>query len=259
MRLWRSKMKLTQFNVDYDFFSGEINENIAVISFKEKPIVHAADLIGKEVFFNYLDFISTHEKVKVILFIWPSKKAGKDEYLHFYRKLSNTEIPAWGVNTKAIARFYNAINQFILKVMAWDKIVISADCGEATLLYLAASLACDYRIIAEDTVYTNPNIELSVIPNGGTTYFLTKLIGRKKTFDILLSGNDVNAADALELGIVDEIVSVEQLKEVALNIANTFAQKPSSYLSGIKRLVNYDTSELRKVLDCENGILRVNM
>ena len=143
--------------------------------------------------------------------------------------------------------------------MAWDKIVISADCGEATLLYLAASLACDYRIIAEDTVYTNPNIELSVIPNGGTTYFLTKLIGRKKTFDILLSGNDVNAADALELGIVDEIVSVEQLKEVALNIANTFAQKPSSYLSGIKRLVNYDTSELRKVLDCENGILRVNM
>jgi len=252
-------MKFTQFNVDYDFFSGEMNEAIAVINFKEKPIMHAADLIGKEVLFNYLDFISTHEKVKVILFIWPFKKAGKNEYLHFYRKLSNTEIPAWGVNIKVIARFYNAINQFILKVMAWDKIVISADRGEATLLYLSVSLACDYRIIAEDSVYSNPNIELSVIPNGGTTYFLTKLIGRKKTFDILLSGNDVTAVDALKLGIVDKIVSVEELKEAALNIAQTYAQKSSSYLSGIKRLVNYNTSELRKVLDYENEILRVSM
>jgi len=252
-------MKFTQFNVDYDFFAGEMNENIAVISFKEKPIMHATDLIGKKVLFNYFDFISTHEKVKVILFIWPSKKAGKDEYLHFYRKLSNTEIPSWGVTTKVIARFYNAINQFILKVIACDKIVISADCGEATLLYLSVSLACDYRIIAEDSIYSNPNIELGVIPNGGTTYFLAKLIGRKKTFDILLSGNDVTAVDALKLGIVDKIVSVEELKEAALNIAKTYAQKPFSYLSGIKRLVNYNTSELRKVLDCENEILRVSM
>jgi 2-(1,2-epoxy-1,2-dihydrophenyl)acetyl-CoA isomerase len=168
-------MIFTQFNVNYDFFSGEMNENIAVINFKEKPIMHTADLNGKEVFFNYLDFISTHKKVKVILFIWPSKKAGKNEYFHFYKKLSNTEIPSWGVRAKVIARFYNAINQFVLWVMACDKIVISADSGEATLLYLTVSLACDYRIIAENSVYSNPNIELSIIPNGGTTYFLTKL------------------------------------------------------------------------------------
>ena len=216
-------MESTQFNVDYDFFSGEMNENIAVISFKEKPIMHTVDLNGKEVFFNYLDFISTHKKVKVILFIWPSKKAGKNEHLHFYKKLSNTEIPSWGVSTKIIARFYNAINQFVLKVMACDKIGISADCGEATLLYLTVSLACDYRIIAENSVYSNPNIELSVIPNGGTTYFLTKLIGRKKTFDILLSGNDVTADEALKLGIVDKIVSIEPLAETK-KLLNYFVQ-----------------------------------
>lgn len=252
-------MESTQFNVDYDFFSGEMNENIAVISFKEKPIMHTADLKGKEVFFNYLDFISTHKKVKVILLIWPSKKALKNEYLHFYKNLSNTEIPSWSVRTKVIARLYNAINQFILKVMACDKIVISADCGEATLLYLTVSLACDYRIIAENSVYSNPNFELSIIPNGGTTYFLTKSIGHKKTFDMLLSGNDVTADEALKLGLVDKIVPIEKLKESALNIAKTYAQKPCSYVSGIKRLVNSNTSELRKVLDCENEILQTNM
>jgi 2-(1,2-epoxy-1,2-dihydrophenyl)acetyl-CoA isomerase len=97
------------------------------------------------------------------------------------------------------------------------------------------------------------------IPNGGTTYFLTKLIGRKKTFDILLSGNDVTADETLKLGIVDKIVSIEKLKEAALNVAKTYAQKPCSYLSGIKRLVNSNTSVLRKVLDCENEILRMSM
>ena len=64
--------------------------------------------------------------------------------------------------------------------MECDKIIISADCGKATLLYLSVSLACDYRIIAENSFYSNPNMELGVIPNGGATYFLTQLIGRKK-------------------------------------------------------------------------------
>ncbi len=252
-------MKITQFDVDHDFFSGKINEDIAVISFKEKPIMHTADLNGKEVFFNYLDFISTHEKVKAILIIWPSKKAGKNEYLHFYRKLSNTKIPAWGVNSKVTSRFYNAINQFILKVMACEKIVISADSGEATLLYLSVSLACDYRIIAENSVYSNPNIELGVIPNGGVTYFLTKLIGRKKTFDILMSGNDITPGEALKLGLVDKVVPSRELKEAALKVAKIYAQKPSSYMAGIKRLTNYNTGELKKVLGCEEQILRVNI
>jgi len=246
-------MKNAQFNVDYDLFSGEMNKDIAVLSFKEKPIMHTTDLHGKEVFFDYLDFISTHEKVKAILFIWPSKKAGKIEYLNFYNKLSKLRLEA---NIKAISRFYNAINQFILKVTACDKIIISADCGEATLLYLSVSLACDYRIIAENSFYSNPNIELGVVPNGGAAFFLTQLIGRKKTFDFLVSGKDINAAEALELGIVDKVVPEKELKEAALDVAKTFNQKSSTYLSGIKQLVNYNTSELGKVLECEDEILR---
>ena len=253
------KMESTQFNVDYDFFSGEMIENIAVVSFKEKPIMHTADLNGKAIFFNYLDFISNHEKVKVILFIWPSKKAGENEYIRFYSKLSNIEIPAWGMNTKVITRFYNAINQFILKVMACDKIVISADCGEATLLYLNVSLACDYRMITKNSVYSNPNIGLGLIPNGGITYFLTKLIGRKKTFDILLSGDDITAVEAFKLGIVDKIVPSEELKKAALDVAKTLIQKPSSYLSGIKRLINHDTNELKKILNIEDEILQIGI
>ncbi len=146
-------MENTKFNVDYDLFSGEVSKDIAVVSFKEKPIMHTIDLQGKEVFFDYLDLISTHERIKVIIFIWPSQKAGKKEYLNFYNRLSKLRLEA---NIKAIARFYNAINQFILKVMECDKIIISADCGEATLLYLSVSLACDYRIIAENSFYSNP-------------------------------------------------------------------------------------------------------
>jgi 2-(1,2-epoxy-1,2-dihydrophenyl)acetyl-CoA isomerase len=246
-------MKNLQFNVDYDLFSGEINKDIAIVNFKEKPIMHTADLQGKEVFFDYLDFISTHEKVKAILLFWPSKKAGKNEYLNFYNRLSKLRIEA---NIKAISRFYNAINQFILKVMACDKIIISADCGEATLLYLSVSLACDYRIISENSFYSNPNIELGAIPNGGAAYFLTQLIGHKKTFDFLISGSDISAAEAFELGIVDKVVPETELKEAGLDVAKTFNQKPSAYLSGIKQLVNYNTSELKKALDCEEEILR---
>ena len=252
-------MKRTQFNVDHDFFSGERIENVAIVSFKEEPIVYTTDLHGKKIFFNYLDFILANEKIKVILFIWPSKKIIEEEYLNFYRRLSKLRITSWGGDIKIISRFYNAINQFILKVLTCDKMIISADSGYAPLLYLSVSLACDYRIIAKNSVYSNPDIELGMIPNGGITYFLTRLIGRKKTFDILLSGNDITAAEALTLGIVDKIVPPEKLKEIALDVAETYTQKPSSYLSGVKRLTNYDMNELKKILIIEDEILQLGI
>lgn len=249
-------MKKTPFDVDYSFFSGARDESVAILKFKERPIMYAADLHEKELFFDYLDNILTHEKIKVILFIFPSKKMGNSEYSAFYRKLSNRKIPSWSMDTELIVRFYNAINQFVLKIAGCDKIVISADNGEAPLLYLSVSLAYDYRLIAENTLYSNPNLKLGVVPKGGLIYFLLKVLGRKKTFDILLSENDIDAAQALELGLVDRVVPANSLERVAIEVAKTYAEIPFSYLSGIKRLINYDTKILRDVLEYENEILQ---
>lgn len=252
-------MKASRFAVSNRLFSGERVHKTAVIRFKEKPVRHTADLTLKENLFDYFDFISTHKAIKAIIVFGPRLKMQKGEYARFYNKLSRLRLPRLGGDVALVERFYNAINQFVLKLAACDKIVISADCGPSPLLYLGVSLAYDYRLVGDNTRYSNPDLELGMIPNNGFAFFLANMIGRKKAFDILSSGKDITADDALKLGIVDKVVPIAELTQAALAMGRWYADKPISYLSGIKSVLHYEMKHLQKVLDHENEVVRLNL
>lgn len=91
-----------------------------------------------------------------------------------------------GFMQKSLERMYNAISQFILKLVSLNKMVVHADSGNVILLFMNIGLACDYRIVADDTVFENPNFELGVVPKGGSTFFLSKLLGANTAAKILL-------------------------------------------------------------------------
>ena len=243
--------KVSNLDVNYDFFSAEKAEDILVLNFKEKPLARIIDLNGKEVLFDYLDFVSTFDDIKVVLMTGSPVKMGYDEFIEFYRQIIQLE---W--NQDQVERLYNAINQFILKITDFNKMVIHADSGNIILLFMNISLAFDYSIIADNTVFQNPNLQLGLLPKGGGIFFLSKILGSRKTSEILLSGEDINAQEALRLGIVNKVVPVNDLKEAALSIAQRFAKIPAQYSSGIKRLLNYNISDLKDYLEYENTILR---
>lgn len=243
--------KVSNLEVNYDFFSAEKAEDILILNFKEKPLARIIDLSNKEVLFDYLDFVSTFDEIKVVLMTGSPVKMEFDEFIQFYHQIIQLE---W--NQDQIERLYNAINQFILKIADFNKMVIHADSGNIIFLFMNISLAFDYNIIADNTVFQNPNLRLGLVPKGGGIFFLSKMIGSKKTSKILLSGKDIIAKEALKLGIVDEVVPIDDLKEAALSIAQRFAKLPAQYSSGIKSLLNYNISDLKDYLEYENVILR---
>ena len=243
--------KISNLEVNFDFFSTEKNEDVLMLNFKEKPLARVIDLNGKKVLFDYLDFVSTFDEIKVVLMTGSPVKMGYDEFIEFYRQIIQLE---W--NQDQVERLYNAINQFALKMVEFNKIIIHADSGKVIFLFMNTSLACDYRIVADNTIFQNPNLKLGVVPKGGGVFFLSKILGSAMTYEILLSGEDINAQEALRLGIVNKVVPVNDLKEAALSIAQRFAKIPAQYSSGIKRLLNYNIRDLKDYLEYENRILR---
>jgi len=243
--------KISNLEVNFDFFSTEKTEDILILNFKEKPLARVINLNGKKVLFDYLDFVSTFDDIKVVLMTGSPVKMGYDEFVEFY-----SQIIQLGWNQDQIERLYNAINQFILKIAGFNKMVIHADSGNIILLFMNISLAFDYSIIADNTVFQNPNLKLGLVPKGGGIFFLSKMLGSRKTSEILLSDRDIVATEALKLGIVDKVVPVDELKATAISIAQKFAKIPSQYSSGIKRLLNYNISDLKDYLEYENTILR---
>jgi len=233
-----------------EFFSAELHENIVTIRFKGHFLYSTTDLTSRDKLLDYLDRISKNDAVKVIIIISSPEKTGSEELLDFYRRILNSKL---GIN--AVHRMFNVVDQFILKLVDLDKIIVHANRGENILLFLNISLSCDYRIVSNTTVFQNPYPEFGLIPKGGGGYFLPRLLGRKKAFEMLLSGADLTAAEALSLGLVDEIAAPEKIEDAAINAARRFALKPSESLFGIKRLLKYSIKDLREYLEMENRVL----
>jgi len=235
---------------NYDFFSVERIEDIIILNVKENLLLRAIDLEAKESLFQFLDNVSKDDAINVVLIIGSPKKTGREETIRFYRRLLQS-----GVHQNNIERLYNAVDQFILTMLNFNKFVIHADSGKVTSLFMNFSLACDYRIIGDNTVFQNPNLELGLVPKGGLTFFLSKILGFSKTYQILLSGKDITAEEALKLGVVDKVVPPYELNETALKLAKEFAKKPAHSLSGIKRLLKCCKNDLVETLECENKLL----
>ena len=132
-----------------------------------------------------------------------------------------------------------------------NQIVIHTDSGKVLPMFLNASLACDYRIVADNTVFQNPCLEFGLVPKGGGAFFLSRILGVSRAYKIMLAEEDITADDALKLGLVDEVVLLKELRNAALMVAEQFARKPARSLRCCKRLLNFSLKDLREYLEFE--------
>ena len=85
------------------------------------------------------------------------------------------------------------------------------------------SLACDFRVASTRARFGQPEILLGIIPGGGGTQRLARLVGPARAKDLILTGRQVTAEDALAMGLVDRVVATEELEAVALGWAAELA------------------------------------
>src|SRR5438445_8047285 len=96
--------------------------------------------------------------------------------------------------------------EILLKIERTPKVFVAAINGHALGGGLEIALACDFRFAAEGEYRLGvPEVNLGLLPGNGGTQRLTRLIGRTRALDMLLSGSPVGPARALELGLVDRV------------------------------------------------------
>jgi enoyl-CoA hydratase len=99
------------------------------------------------------------------------------------------------------------------------------------------SLACDVRIAASNARFGQPEIKLGIIPGWGGTQRLPRLIGRTAALHLLLTGDPIDAAHALQLGLVFNVVESEGLLDSARELAGLYASRAPLALAATKRAV----------------------
>jgi enoyl-CoA hydratase/carnithine racemase len=91
---------------------------------------------------------------------------------------------------------------------------------------LELALACDFRVCAEDAKLGLPEVLLGVLPGGGGTQRLPRLIGASRAKELIMSGRQVPSAEALALGLVNRVVGPDEVLDAALAWAAEFARGP---------------------------------
>lgn len=99
---------------------------------------------------------------------------------------------------------------------------------------LELALACDLRIAAATAMFGQPEVGLGIIPGGGGTQRLPRLVGLGAALRLILTGEMIPADEALRLGIVEEVVPQEQLLSRAFEVAELIAAKSPVALAAAK-------------------------
>jgi 2-(1,2-epoxy-1,2-dihydrophenyl)acetyl-CoA isomerase len=140
----------------------------------------------------------------------------------------------------------------IRAVRELEKPVIAAVNGPAAGAGLSFACACDLRVAAESATFVPAFINIGLVPDMGGTFFVTRLLGSPRAFEWMTSGRRLKAPEALEWGLVSEVVPDDRLTARAAEWAAQLAAMPTRGIGMSKRLFDSaDRATLEEQLERE--------
>jgi enoyl-CoA hydratase/carnithine racemase len=157
----------------------------------------------------------------------------------------------FGGKAAEVQEFYrHGIQRIPLAMQSCEVPTIAAINGPAIGAGFDLCNMCDIRIGCENTLLGETFINLGIIPGDGGAWFLQRVAGYQRAAELTLTGRLVKGAEALELGLVMEMVDSDQLLSRAKELASDIASKPPRGVRMTKRLLQAaQRMELRDLLD----------
>jgi enoyl-CoA hydratase/carnithine racemase len=202
--------------------------NVAWITLNRPEVLNAQnDLLRNEVV-EALEDASRNDDVYAIVITGSGEKAfsaGAD--------ISEfpTRVPADVIKQKGLRRPYEVIREI-------PKPVIAAVNGLALGGGCELVLACDVVVASETAQFGQPEIRVGVIPGGGGTQILPRLIGEKKAKELIFSGRSITAAEALTMGMINKVVPPGELIAATEKLVQDFLKNSPAILKLAKMAVN---------------------
>ena len=217
--------------MDYQFIKIEKYKKIAFLIINKIEARNALDKETLEEMKHYMEDVKSNEDIGAIVITGAGEKsfaAGAD--IKQLQKRSMYEALSLG----GMKEFYNYIE-------GYEKPTIAMINGFALGGGFELALACDIRIASENAKFGLPELNLGIIPGAGGTQRLTRLIGKGKATELILTGKILTSEEASKLGIVTNVVPLNELKETTIELVNTILNKGPLAVRLAKLAIQYGT------------------
>jgi 2-(1,2-epoxy-1,2-dihydrophenyl)acetyl-CoA isomerase len=229
--------------MDFQFLKYEVENGIATITLNRPEVYNA---LNDEITFEIQDALKTasrDEAVRVVVLTGEGKAFCSGQDL----KASDP-----GKKRSFLDSLHRRYNPIIRAMRLLPKPIICRLNGVAAGAGCSLALACDMIIASEEATLIEVFINIGLVPDSGSSYFLPRLIGYSKAFELCALGSKVKAAEAQVLGIINKVVPAVQLDEAVFELATQFAIAPTKAIGIIKKMLNKSTtSTLDEMLEYE--------
>jgi len=203
-----------------------VRDHLAFVTLNRPKVLNAINLATRDALWLALDAIEADDEVRVVVFRGSGERAFS----------AGADLTEFGT-----APSYTEARRARLERDLWGRIAhlekptIAAIHGYALGAGCELALLCDFRIAAEDARMGLPETHLGYVPTAGGTQTLPRTVGRGSALDMLMSAEPIEAARALDYGLVHQVVAVDTLDAAVKALALQLLAQPFEALLAAKR------------------------
>jgi enoyl-CoA hydratase len=211
----------------YETLLVERRDRVAIITINRPEKRNALNIQTREEGARLLEELRDDASVGVVIFTGAGDKAF----------IAGADIAEFAGRTALTQRDVMTGRSLFTAIDTFPKPVIAMINGYCLGGGCELALACDIRIASETASFGQPEINLGIIPGGGGTQRLTRLVGEGKAMELILTGDIINAQTAYTLGLVNLVVPAADLEAKTMEMANRIAEKSPVALRMAKEAV----------------------
>ena len=216
----------------------------ALIKLKNNVYEIVTDLPESSNFIQTINSLEEDNTIQAIIIINENNCFGNEEYEKYINSVFShggsdenwTDIELSNRTTRE--RELVILNKVIKKIINSSKLFVSALQGEVVTPFFGASLACDIRLISQNTHFIFSHVHMNIHPSGAVPYFLPKFIGHAKATEILYSREKLSAAEASELGLVMSVLPSNEFESSVIKVTKSILSKGTDSFLCTKKLLN---------------------
>jgi enoyl-CoA hydratase/carnithine racemase len=212
----------------YEFIIYEKADRVAWITLNRPEALNAQSDGLRAELVDALEQASEDEEVFVVVITGSGEKAfsaGADVAQYV------TRVPSYVVSQKYILRPFELIRNMTKPVVACvNGLALGAGCE--------LMISCDIIIAAEDVKIGQTEVRVGLIPGGGGTQVLPRLVGEKKAKELIFTGRMISATEAMNLGIINQVVPREELREATQKLLDELLRNSPAIIGLAKIAIN---------------------